>query len=101
MRYTTVTSVIQVIGKIWMPPIMAAMEYTVRPDDLKDEDGKITRDSIDRWVCLHTGDFQSITDWRADISTDDNGEPLDIVIDWRTEDSKITWYDCMYGSEDE
>jgi len=97
MRYTTVASVIQVVGKIWMPAITAAMDYTVRPDDLRDGNGKITRESIDNHVCMISGDFQSIYDWRADISTDD-GE--DIVIDWRTEDGEMKYNDCMFGNED-
>lgn len=100
MRYTIRKSVIQVIGKIWMPAILCAQEMTLSAYDVenaKDEDGKLTRDSVEHWLSLHSGDFQSIQDFYASI--EDGNETIDIP--WKDEESEFTFSNCMFPSEDE
>jgi len=91
-KYTVVKDEVYVIGTMWLPAITAAQTYTLREHDLeniRDEDGKITRESIEGWVLSNTGDFQSITDFSADFGS------LGIVFDWgRGEESQIEWEDC-------
>ena len=100
MRYTIRRSIVQVVGKIWMPAATCAQEIVLRPHDIenaKDEEGKLTRDSVEHWLCLHAGDFQSIQDFRASI---EDGEET-IEIPWKDEESEFTYSDCMFPSEDE
>ena len=83
-----------------MPAISAATETTLTQhdiDNMKDEDDKITRESAERWILLHSGDFQSITDWRADIELSDG---TNLIFDWAKEDSEMYYNNCMYGNED-
>ncbi len=99
MRYTVTTSRVQVIGTIWMPAVTAAQDYTLTPHDVenaRDEDGTLTRESVERWLALHSGDFQSVEDFRADIADGDK----DFVSEWASEDSEITYNDRMFGSEE-
>jgi len=99
MRYTVRKSVVQVVGKLWMPMSTGATEYTLSGYDVenaRDEDGKITRDSVDHWLALHSGDFSSIEDFRASI--EDGDETTEIP--WAKEESEYTFGDCMYPAED-
>jgi hypothetical protein len=111
MRYTVVTSRVRVIGPIWQPGITAAQEYTLSQYDLENvraygEQGEVTRgwpftrEAVEHWLSLNTGDFQSITDFCADISFDVDGVPVDIVFDWEDEESEFVYHDCMFGDED-
>lgn len=87
-------SFINVLGKIWMPRVTAAQYISLRQydiDNMQDEDGNITRDSIEDWLCIHAGDFSSIIDFHADIETDKGN----ILIDWANEDSDMIYGDCM------
>jgi hypothetical protein len=82
-----------------MPGVTAAYIYTMSPSDVanaRDDDGQLTRDSVSAWLDTHAGDFQSITDFRADIADGDS----DVVIEWADEASELTFSDCMYGMED-
>jgi hypothetical protein len=88
-------SFVQVIGRIWQPGVTAAMTYDLRPYDvenMRDDDGKITRDSMEDWLGSHAGDFQEVTDFRASI---EDGETT-IDIDWAKEESELTFNDCMF-----
>jgi len=99
MRYMVVTSRIEVIGHIWMPAVVAAMNYTPSRYDvenMRDDDGRITRDGVQRWLDTHAGDFQSVDDFRADIADGDD----DIVIEWADPESEFTYSDCMFPAEE-
>lgn len=101
MRYTIVTSKVQVIGEAWLPSITCAMEYTLGGYELENirayGDGEITREAVEHWLSLNAGDFQSVADFRTDISFDD----VDIVFEWKNEESECIYNDCMFGDEDE
>ena len=70
--------------------LKCAMSYDLTPYDLENI-GELTKNNIDRWVSLHTGDFSSVDDYRADIG--------DFLQDWENPESELTFNDCMYPEE--
>jgi hypothetical protein len=96
-RHLKVYNYVNIIGKIWLPPVTCAMSYSPRTDDVRDEDGNITRESIEQWLLTHSGDFQCVEDFEANIADGDK----DILIPWQSEESEFTYNDCVYGSEEE
>lgn len=99
MKYLVERSEINVVGYIWQPGI-GPCATTIRVDyqvtDMRDEDGRITRDSVQSWLDTHAGDFSEIIDFRASVECD--GETVDI--DWSDEGNEMTFNDCMFGQED-
>lgn len=94
MRYTVKKSVIDVVGKIWLPAVTCSMRYTVSAHDvenMRDDDGKITRDSVDQWLACHSGDFQSVQDFRASIEDVDKT----VDIEFSTEDGYLAYCDTI------
>lgn len=82
-----------------MPAIIAAHTIVMSDYDVRnalDDDGQLTRDSLEQWLCTHTGDFQSISDFEASIEVD--GKTVNI--DWAKEDSDCIYSDCVYGGEE-
>ena len=102
MRYTVTKQVIDVIGSLWMGGT-AAMSYTLSPYDMKNLGDASDRDAVTEWLGMHSGDFQSVTDFRADFTiTDPSGNATrDIIHDWKDEDSECTFTDCMYPQAEE
>jgi hypothetical protein len=99
MKFTTRISYVDVIGQIWMPAVTAVMRYNVSSYDLenmRDDNGNITRDSVENWLGCHAGDFQSVTDFSA--SLEDGDETVDLP--WADEESELTYGDCMFPEED-
>jgi hypothetical protein len=99
MRYTVRKSVIFVVGKIWMPAVTCGQEIVLHNSDVencKDDDGKITRDSVECWLGTHTGDFQSIQDFSASIELGDDT----IDIPWATEEGEVAYYEAAGFEED-
>lgn len=97
MQYTVTRNEIQVLGHIWMPNVQCAMTYTLDSYDTenaRDEDGEFTTDSVEHWLMLNSGDFQTIDDWNADFG---DGE---FTKDWNSEDSEMTFYDCCFGDDE-
>lgn len=91
MSYRTITiRRIDVIGTIWMPAITAAMSYNLTPYDVENI-GELTRENVEHWLMLNSGDFQSIEDFRVDIE--------DFESDWAKEESECIFSDCMYGTD--
>jgi hypothetical protein len=88
MRYLVRKSVIDVIGRIWLPSVKAGRRITLSAYDVenaKDDDGQLTRESVEHWLCLHTGDFQSIIDFTA--SLEDGPNTVDIP--WSNPNSEL------------
>lgn len=125
MRYTVTKQVIEVLGNIWMPGVEAAQRLELSAYDMANLGNPRNRDDVERWLYTHAGDFQSITDFRADFhvetctrcganSTDaasgrgkrtcKNGHAWrtsHIVHDWaRGEDSVMAYNDAMHPAED-
>ena len=93
MRYTVRKSVVRVIGRIWMPAVVASMQYTLSDydvDNCKDDQGNLTRESVEQWLCTHSGDFQSVQDFYASLEVGSET----VEIDWASEESEFTYSDC-------
>jgi hypothetical protein len=99
MRYTVVLSKVRVIGHIWQPGIgTCAMDYSLSDYDLenaRDEDGNLTRDSVQDWLDKNAGDFQQVEDFEADLEDGDTS----VLIPWADEESEMTYNDCMYPDD--
>jgi len=77
-----------------MPAITASLRINPSSYDIenmRDENGLITRDSVEQWLTCHTGDFQSITDFYADIETPEKN----YVFGWSTEENEIAYIDTI------
>lgn len=100
MKYTVTKSIIQVVGKIWLPAITCAMEYELDSYKLGnllaevEENESLTREHVERWLATNSGDFQSIEDFRADLELPDGSS---FTSDWENEENELTFMDCMYG----
>ncbi len=91
MRYMVERNFVQVIGTIWMPATTAAMEYPLSSYDVENI-GKLTRENVEQWLTTHSGDFQGIDDFYATVG--------DTEIPWNSEESEMTYNDCMYPPEE-
>jgi hypothetical protein len=104
MKYTTRTSVVRVIGRIWMPSTIAAQAITLSLHDVenaRDSLGRVTRESVQRWLDSHAGDFAEIADFEASIEVEDEWvEGGTVDIPWADEESEMIYIDCMSGDED-
>lgn len=97
MRYTVVTNRIEVIGGIWWPyGATAAYQYAPSTDDLRDDDGNVTRESVQGWLNTHAGDFSSITDFYANVAVGED----DVELPWADDESEMIWTVCMFGEDD-
>jgi hypothetical protein len=96
MRRTAVTSFIQILGIGWYGQI-CAMDKDLSLYDIGNieerGDGEITREAVEDWLTVNSGDFQSVTDFRADISYEDE----DYLFEWSDEDSGWQYNDCFLG----
>lgn len=88
-------SFIQAIGPIWTPNATGATQYNLTHSDIENMGG-ITRESIDEWLSTHSGDFRSVTDFRADIELPDG---RNVIIEWENEESEFIYSDCMYSED--
>ena len=94
---TVHSSYIQVIGPIWMPPVVCAMEYHLGEYEI----GNIIsldREGVEIYLHSHSGDFQYITDFYADLYNP--VDKRDVVIPWASPESGYTFSDLMYGTEE-
>lgn len=99
MRYIVRKNIIQLVGRIWLPPVITGQEIALSQydvDNCRDENGKITRDSVEQWLCTHSGGFQSILDFFASIEDGNNT----VEIDWRDQESRFVFEDCTFTVED-
>lgn len=84
MKYLVRKSVVDVVGRIWMPQIVCSLRIVMSDYDLdnaRDGDGRITRDSLEYWLCTHAGDFSQIIDFRASIEDVDESIRIDFAIE--------------------
>lgn len=96
MKFTVERNWIEMVGPIWMPATTAAMrkdlsDYDIRniteiARDLFDSE-VITRDAIEHWLSLNSGDFSGIDDFYAVIG--------ETEFPWGDEESVCTYLDCM------
>jgi hypothetical protein len=98
MSYYAVSH-IDVIGPIWMPNATAATSYSLTEHDIENmrgDDGKITRDDVEDWINCHSGDFRHVEDFNAIIR---DGEAT-LEFGWSNEESDLTYNECVYGDEE-
>ncbi len=89
-------SFILIVGTIWMPQSTCAQRKDLSQSDIEqmtDDDGNVTRESVEQWVNTNSGDFSKVIDFYADIETGKGN----IIIEWNSEDNEITFEHCMYG----
>lgn len=94
MRYTVRKSYIDVVGYIWMPNVVASLRITLTAydlDNMRPEDGPITRDDVDQWLASHAGDFREVIDFYATIEDGDQS----LEFDWATEDGETAYLDSV------
>ena len=91
-RYMVEKNYVRVLGNIWQPGIgKCAMEYTLDSSDVENI-GDFTRENVERWLCTHSGDFQSIDDFSASVG--------EWEIGWANEENELAYWDCMSPVED-
>jgi len=97
VKKATITHECQVLGVGWFGQ-QSATTYTFTDFDVRegmtDEVGIITDDSFQSFLASHSGDFQSITDFNADI-----GDNL-YTRSWQDEDNEQCFLDLVYGDEE-
>jgi len=99
MKYTMRVSYVDVVGNGWMPRCPMATRYTLTSSDVdnaRDDEGKITRESVELWLGSHSGDFSSVTDFSASL---EDGEAT-VDIPWAEEDNELEFGFIMYPEED-
>ena len=99
MRIIVKRSIINILGRLWMPMCKAGQELTVTQYDLdcmRNDDGTIDREAVSDWIDSHAGDFSSIIDFSASLEDGENS----IEIPWQSEENEIEWGDCMFPAED-
>jgi hypothetical protein len=99
MRYLVTKSVVEVIGSIWQPGVgVCAQRIEMDSYDIgnaTDDDGQVTRGSLQGWLDCNAGDFQDITDFRASLEIDGDT----VTIDWEDEQSELAYNDATYGDD--
>ena len=91
-------SYIDIIGIIWMPAIQCATRLYLSDWDVGNMQ-TLDREGVEIWMTTNTGDFQSITDFRADIWN--HYDKCDVVVEWADPESEYTFNDLMYPSEED
>ncbi len=93
---------IKMIGQIWMPATVAAMRRDLSAYDIANIQGyaehltgdtQLTREAVEHWLALNSGDFQGVDDFNAVIGAAE--------FPWLNDESECTFLDCMFPSEDE
>lgn len=95
MKYTVIRQRIDILGAIWWPMgATAGQSRDLSAYDLANIGDPANRDDVERWLCLNSGDFSSITDFRADFDIDGTH----IVHEWaKGEESDFAFIDCFFG----
>ncbi len=99
MRYTVRKSVVYVVGYIWMPGnVICAQEIDLDAYTLKsaaDENGQYTRESLQRWLYCHVGDFSEIIDFSASLEVGNET----VEIPWAIEESELSYSEATAERE--
>jgi len=80
-------SYVEVLGRIWRPPIKVGQTYELSDYDLENV-GEFTREAFAHWLATHAGDFEQVIDFHVGVG---NSE-----IPWHSEDNESEFYQCMY-----
>jgi len=94
VRYTVTEQRVDVLGELWMGG-QAATTIRLSPYDLENLGDAADRDAVESWLAKHSGDFASVTDFRADFHLGDTH----VVHEWEKEDSEGDFGACMLGED--
>lgn len=93
---------IEVIGSIWWPAgVVCAQRKDLSSYDVENVrgyaehltgDAQISRDAIEHWLALNSGDFQHVKDFHAVIGAFESP--------WADEDSECTYCDAMFPADE-
>lgn len=84
MKFTIEQNWIDVLGMIWMPNCKATQQIMISRHDIEnmtDDYGQVTRDSVGNWLSTHAGNFSRIIDFHAVVNDDE--------IPWGSKDNEI------------
>ena len=101
MRYRVEKSVVRIIGLGWYGNTCAMCKELSGYDVGNLEDSGLreglskeeTRNVIEGWLAMNTGDFQEILDFEADIELGDGGN---VLLEWTKEDSESEYFEAVY-----
>lgn len=94
MISTRIITEIDVIGHIWQPGVgLCAMTYPAREEDLRGDDGRVTRETISAWLDTHAGAFSKVVDFRATVGANV------FDCDFASEENELIYNDCVFGDE--
>ena len=94
MRYMVRTSYVNVLGYIWLPHALCSTRIKLSGYDIenmRDDEGVITRDSVDQWLAMNAGDFSQIVDFEASI--EDGDETIDLP--FASEENECAYLDTI------
>ena len=105
-RYLVRVSYVIILGKIWMPMAPASLRKELSSYDVDnirgysrhlsgDPNGPITREGLEHWLMLNSGDFSSVDDFTASI--EDGDQTRDFP--WANDDSEIAYLDTLPEEE--
>ncbi len=92
MKFTVERNWIDVLGRIWMPNVEAAMTYDLGKYEMESI-GAPTRENVEEYLTKHAGDFQEIIDFHAVVG--------ETEIAWESEENEIKYNMYMYPEEKE
>ncbi len=103
MKYTVIKSIIRIVGLDWYGRTCAMDKHLNGYDVGKLKDLGLCeelsqeqkREVIEGWLAKHSGDFQKILDFEADIEL---GDGCNVMVDWENEDYYSENLDCVYGA---
>ena len=101
MRYVVVRSIIDILGKDWYGnTIVMSMELNncqveIIKKYMTNPLGMELREAVQTFLLKNAGDFQSITDFRADIAIGDE----DLITDWDYVENEIKFNDTQYPDD--
>lgn len=94
MKYTVRKSYVDILGYIWMPRVVCSLRVNLSLYDIenmRDDDGPITRESLEQWLTMHSGDFSEVIDFSASI--EDGNDTLDFP--WSSEENEMRYFDTL------
>lgn len=90
MRFTVERNYLDVVGKIWMPNVIASLRINLSACDLENiaaEDAPTLRERCDLWLTKHSGDFSRVLDFSGPVG--------DEWVEWGTEEGEMAYIDTI------
>lgn len=95
MKQIIRSSYVDILGELWWPIGGAAsLRILLEGDDIdaaRDDSGAITRESVEQWVCWHSGEFSRVIDFAGRLTDG----PDTITIPWSSDDTEMQYLDTL------